>query len=56
MRNISNTARIAANLARMYPSLGRDRVRQLAATYGIPASILTLARVLAQAERSGVTP
>lgn len=47
-------ARIAANLARMYPSLGRDRVSQLAARFGIPAAILTLARVLACAERNGV--
>lgn len=44
-------ARRAANLARMWPSLGRTAGLKLAQIYGVPLSILTLARVLAESER-----
>jgi hypothetical protein len=46
-------ARIAANIARQYPSIGREAANRLAARFGVPASILTLARILAEAERAG---
>ena len=47
-------ARIAANLARLYPSIGREAANRLAAHFGVPMSILTLARILAEAERAGI--
>ena len=43
-------ARRAANLARMWPSLGRTAGLKLAEIYGVPLSLLTTARVLACAE------
>ena len=48
-------ARQAANLARMWPTLGRTAGNRLAAVFGIPASILTLARILAESERNQIT-
>lgn len=51
--NICNQARIAANLGRLWPSLGREAGNRLAARYGVNPSILTLSRILAEAERAG---
>jgi len=47
-------ARIAANIARLYPSIGRDAAKAMAARFGVNPSILTLARVLAECERAGI--
>lgn len=47
-------ARIAANLGRMYPVIGRDLALRLARRYGVPIELLTLARVLACAERNHI--
>jgi hypothetical protein len=33
-------ARIAANIARMYPSIGREVANRMAARFGVPPSIL----------------
>ena len=49
--NLHPIARRAANLGRMWPSLGRSAGLKLAAIYGVPLYILTLARILAESER-----
>ena len=51
---ICNQARIAANIARMMPALSREAANLLAARFGVPASILTRARQLAEAERNNL--
>lgn len=53
MSHLDNRARIAANIARHWQTLGRDRAMRLARLYGVPMGILTLARVLAAAEAAG---
>lgn len=50
--NICKEARIAANLARLWPMLGREAGNRIAALYSINPSILTLARILAESERA----
>lgn len=49
---IHPTARRAANLARLWPSLRHPYIT--ATAWGIPPHILTLARVLACAERNQI--
>lgn len=51
---LCNQARIAANLARLWPSLGREAGNRIAARFGVNPSILTRARQLAEAERAGI--
>lgn len=51
---LSREARIAANIARHWQTLGRDRAMRLARLYGVSMGILTLARVLAAAEAAGL--
>jgi hypothetical protein len=47
-------ARIAANIARMYPLIGRRVALMIAERHCIPVTLLTLARVLAEAERAHI--
>lgn len=47
-------ARRAANLARCYPSLSPDTRKRIIAAWGLPAPLVTLARVLAEAERNNI--
>lgn len=49
---ICNQARIASNIARLWPILGREAGNRLAARFGVNPSILTLARILAESERA----
>ena len=51
---ICHQARIAANIARMMPALSREAANLLAARFGVNPSILTLARILAEAERGSI--
>ena len=51
---ICNKARIACNLARLWPIIGREAGNRIAARFGVNPSIMTLARVLAEAERAGL--
>lgn len=50
--SICKEARIASNLARLWPMLGREAGMALAARFGVNPSILTLARILAESERA----
>ncbi len=54
--NLHPHAQAAARAARNWHIWGRYAAGRYAAKRGVPLSILTLARVLANAERAGVQP